>query len=51
MVTRQMEMRVEWRCVLEEDGGQFVMTHGTIMMLKLYVGNLDLEVQVEIFNA
>ena len=42
MALRQEEMKAEWKCVLEEDGGQFVMTHGTIMMLKLYVGNLDL---------
>ena len=39
-------MKEEWRYVLEDSGEQCVMTHGTIVMLKLFVGNLDLDQQV-----
>ena len=34
-------MRVEWRFALMESGEQFAMTTGMIMMLPLFVDNLD----------
>ena len=34
-------MRVEWRFALMESGEQFAMTAGMIMMLPLFVDNLD----------
>ena len=34
-------MRVEWRFALMESGEQFAITNGMIMMLPLFVGNLD----------
>ena len=37
-----MEIKVELKFVLEENGGQFVMIHGTIEMLKSFADNLDL---------
>ena len=39
-------MKEEWRYVLEDSGEQCVMTHGTIVTLKLFVGKLDLDQQV-----
>ena len=43
METEQMQMKDGWKFVSEDSGGQYVMTIGTIMMLKLSVDNLDLE--------
>ena len=41
-----MEMRDGWKFVLEDSGGRYAMTYGTIMMLRLSVNNSDLEQQV-----
>ena len=38
-----ISMKEELRYILEDSGEQCVMTHGTIVMLKLFVDNLDLE--------
>ena len=42
-----MKMKEELRFVFEEDGEQYVMILGTIMMQRLSVGNLDWEAQVK----
>ena len=46
MAVELMQMREELRCALEDSGGQYVMTHGTIVMLRSFVGNSDLDQQV-----
>ena len=46
MVTRLVEMKEELRFVSKDVGGQSVMILGITGMLKLCVGNLDLEQQV-----
>ena len=40
------QMREELKFALQDSGGQCVMTCGTILMLRLFVGNSDLEQQV-----
>ena len=42
-----MKMKEELRFVLEEDGEQYVMILGTIVMQRLCVGNLEWEAQVK----
>ena len=39
-------MKEEWRYAIKDAGGQFVMIHGIIEMLKLSVDNLALQYQV-----
>ena len=43
MVTVLTRTKGEWKCVLAGGGEVCVMTHGTTMMLPLYVDNLVLE--------
>ena len=50
MVMKLMEMKAEWKYVLEGAGGQYVMICGTIMMQKWFASNLVLEQQVYFIN-
>ena len=48
MAVELIQMKEELKFALEDNGGQCVMTRGTIVMLQLFAGNSDLEQQVRI---
>ena len=46
-----MEMKEELRSAIKDGGGQYVMTLGTIVMLKWCADNLDLKQQVSLISS
>ena len=49
MIIRWVGWKAEWKSALADGGEQCVMTYGTTMMLKSFVGNLVLEQEVNKF--